>query len=104
VKKGGGNTLMLAVNHYPGHFGQLEVKERVGTEFKLVWQWSQPTSWIIGSYERTSAALPAGSYIAQYWAHTGRRHRPFAGHTSTWATPPTSPPPEQWARRCRADE
>jgi hypothetical protein len=79
VKKGGGNTLMLAVNHYPGHFGQLEVKERVGAEFKLVWQWSQPTNWIIGSYERTSAALSPGSYIAQYWAHNRAQTQAFCG-------------------------
>jgi hypothetical protein len=77
VKNGGDNTLMLAVNHYPGHFGQLEVKERVGSEFKLVWQWSQPTNWFIGSYERKSEALPAGSYIAQYWAHNRAQSQTF---------------------------
>lgn len=73
----GDNTLMLSVGHYPGHFGQLEVKERVGSEFRLVWQWTQPTDWIIGSYERTSAALPPGSYIAQYWAHNRAQAQAF---------------------------
>jgi len=77
VKNDGDNTLMLSVGHYPGHFGQLEVKERVGSQFRLVWQWTQPANWIIGSYEQKSAALSPGSYIAQYWAHNRAQSEAF---------------------------
>lgn len=93
VKGSSDNTLMLAVGHYPGHFGQLEVKERVGSEFRLVWQWTQPTNWIIGSYERISQALPAGSYIAQYWAHNRAQSQAFCssylfqGEAATFSSP-----------------
>ena len=93
VKNSGNDTLMLSVGHYPGHFGQLEVKERVGSEFRLVWQWTQPTNWIIGSYERTSSALSPGSYIAQYWAHNRAQSQAFCssylfqGEASTFSSP-----------------
>jgi hypothetical protein len=81
VKGSGDNSLELSVAHYPGHFGQLEVKERVGSNFRLVWQWSQPTNWIIGSYIQKSPALSAGSYIAQYWAHNRAQSEAFC---SSW--------------------
>jgi hypothetical protein len=81
VNGSGDNTLELSVGHYPGHFGQLEVKQRVGSDVRLVWQWTQPTNWFIGSYEQKSPALAAGSYIAQYWAHNRAQSASFC---SSW--------------------
>jgi hypothetical protein len=87
------NMLELSVDHYPGHFGQLEVKQRVGSNVQLIWQWTQPISWIIGSYEVKSPELPAGSYIAQYWAHNRAQSASVCsswliqGNAATFANP-----------------
>lgn len=58
------------VHHTPGHFGTIEVKQKIEGRFDLKWQWTQPADWIWGTqYRIESPHRSGGDYIVQYWSH-----------------------------------
>lgn len=78
ITTGNVRRLDLLVHHTPGHFGTIEVKEKIDGRFDLKWQWRQPWDWIWGTqYRIESPHLHGGDYIVQYWSHNHAQDKLF---------------------------
>lgn len=78
ITTGNVRRLDLLVHHTPGHFGTIEVKQKIDGRFDLKWQWRQPWDWIWGTqYRIESPHLYGGDYIVQYWSHNYAQDKLF---------------------------